>query len=86
MTPIKVKLMAIIGRAITPIMTILAIMGVMAQPIMAISLTFCGCHWQICSKCRSPVKTISKKINPMEFDGQNKKMCEKMAVLGRFPL
>ena len=34
--------MAIIGRAITPIMTILDIMGVMARPIMAISLTFVG--------------------------------------------
>ena len=36
MTPIKVKLTAIIARAIIPIMTILAIMGVMAQPLIAI--------------------------------------------------
>ena len=32
--------MAIIGRAITPIMAKMVIMGVMAQPIMAVSLTF----------------------------------------------
>ena len=32
--------MAIIGRAITPNMAILVIMGVMARPIMAIRLTF----------------------------------------------
>ena len=38
-TPTKVELMAIIGRAITPIM---AKMGVMARPIMAISLTVMG--------------------------------------------
>ena len=34
--------MAIIGRAITPIMTKMVLMGVMARPIMAISLTFTG--------------------------------------------
>ena len=34
--------MAIIGRAITPIMAKMVIMGVMARPIMAISLTFMG--------------------------------------------
>ena len=32
--------MAIIGQAITPIMVKMVIMGVMARPIMAISLTF----------------------------------------------
>ena len=68
-TYIKVKLTAIIGRAITPIMTILAIMGVMGRPIMAIMLTFCWCHMKIWQKCRSPVKTVLKKIHPMEFYG-----------------
>ena len=34
--------MAIIGRAITPIMAKMVIMGVMARPIMAKSLTFMG--------------------------------------------
>ena len=32
--------MAIIGRAITPIMAKMVIMGVMAQPIMAVSFIF----------------------------------------------
>ena len=41
-TPTKVKLMAIIGRAITPIMAKMVIIGDMALPIMAISLTFMG--------------------------------------------
>ena len=41
-TPTKVKLMAIIGQAITLIMAKMVIMGVMAPPIMAISLTFMG--------------------------------------------
>ena len=40
--PTKVKLMAMIGRAITPIMAKMVIMGVMARPIMAKSLTFMG--------------------------------------------
>lgn len=30
-----------------------------------------GCPWKICSKCRSPVKTVLKKIQPTEFYGQN---------------
>ena len=41
-TLIKVNLMAIIARAIMPIMTNMAILGVMARPIMAISLIFTG--------------------------------------------
>ena len=34
--------MAISGRAIAPIMAKMVIMGIMARPIMAISLTFIG--------------------------------------------
>ena len=85
-TLIKVKLMAIIGRAIMPIMTNIAILGVMAWPIIAISLTFYGCPWKIWSKCRSTVKTVLKKIHSTQFYGQNKKMWEKMAIFGQFPL
>ena len=33
-----------------------------------------GCSWKICSKCRSPMKTVSKKIHPTVFYGQNKKI------------
>ena len=43
-----------------------------------------GCPWNIWSKCRSPVKTVLKKIHPTEFYGQNKKMCEKWPFLGDF--
>ena len=70
-TPVKVKLMAIIGRAITPNMAILVIMGVMVRPIMAISLTFVSVPGKIWSKCRSPVKTVLKMIHPTQFYGQN---------------
>ena len=41
-TPTKDTLMAIIGRAIMPIMAKMVIMCVMARPIMAISVTFMG--------------------------------------------
>ena len=41
-TLILVKLMAVIGRTITPIMTNMAILGVMTRPIMVISLIFTG--------------------------------------------
>ena len=44
-----------------------------------------GCPWKIWSKCRSPVKTVLKKINPTQFTGQNKKKCEKKwPFLGNF--
>ena len=85
-TSIKVKLTAIIGWAITPIMTIFAIMGLMAYTNYGHSVDLYGCHWKIWPKCRSPVKTVLKKIHPMEFYGQNKKMCEKMAIFRQFPL
>ena len=85
-TSIKVKLTAIIGWAITPIMTIFAIMGVMAHTNYGHNVDLYGCHWKIWPKCRSPVKTVLKKIHPMEFYGQNKKMCEKMAIFRQFPL
>ena len=30
-----------------------------------------GCPWKIWSKCRSPVKTMLKKIHPTQFHGQS---------------
>ena len=44
-----------------------------------------GFSWKICSKCRSPVKMVLKKIKPTEFFGQNKIMWEKMAIFKQFP-
>ena len=57
-TPIKVNILAIIGRAITPIMAKMVIMGVMAGPIMAVSLTFMGVPEKYAQNERSPVKTV----------------------------
>ena len=85
-TSIKVKLTAIIGWAITPIMTIFAIMGVMAHSNYGHNVDLSGCHWKIWPKCRSPVKKVLKKIHPIEFYGRNKKNWEKMAIFRRFPL
>ena len=45
-----------------------------------------GCPWKIWSKCRSPVKTVLKKMYPTRFYGQNQKIWEKMAIFGQFPL
>ena len=67
-------------------MTIFAIMGVMAHTNYGHNVDLYGCHWKIWPKCRSPVKTVLKKIHPMEFYGQNKKMCKKMAIFRQFLL
>ena len=66
--------MAIIGQAIMRIMTILAIMGIIAQTNYGYKFDLYGCPWKIGSKCRSPVKTVMKKIHPTEFYGQNLKL------------
>ena len=44
------------------------------------------CPWKIWSKCRSPVKTVLKKMHPTRFYGHNQKIWEKMAIFGQFPL
>ena len=36
---------------------------------------FYGCLQKECPKCRSPVKTVMKKMNPMKSYDQNKKNC-----------
>ena len=50
--------MAINGRAITPIMAKMVIMGVMARPIMAVSLTFMDVPGKYTQNVA--VKTVSK--------------------------
>ena len=76
--------MAIVGRAIRPIMAKMVKMGVMARPIMAISLTFIGVPGKYGRNADHLWKTVLKKIHPTEFYGQNKKMCEKWPFLGDF--
>ena len=83
-TSIKVKLTAIFGWVITPIMTIFAIMGVMAHTNYGHNVDLYGCPWKIWSESRSHVKTVLKKIHPTEFYCQNKKMCEKWPLLAYF--
>ena len=45
-----------------------------------------GCLKKEWSKCRSPVKTALKKMDPVKNYGPNKNKVEKMAILGRIPL
>ena len=56
-------------------------MGVMAHTNYGHNVDLYGCHWKIWPKCRSPVKTVLKKIHPVEFYDQNKKHVRKN---GRF--
>ena len=56
------------------VMPILAILGVIARTNYAFKLELYGYPWKIGSKCRSPVKTVLKKIHPTEFYGQNQKL------------
>ena len=51
-------------------------MGVIAPPIMFISLTFLGVlgKYGLNVDGRSPVKTVFKKVHPMKSYGQNKKI------------
>ena len=60
-----------------PNMAKMLIMGVMAHTNYGHNVDLYGCHWKIWPKCRSPVKTVLKKIHPTQFYGQNKKNVRK---------
>ena len=86
MTPIKVNIMAIIGVSHNTHYGKNGHYGCYGSTNYGCKFDLYGCSWKICSKCRSPVKTVLKKIHPMEFYGQNKKMWEKMDIFRQFPL
>ena len=45
-----------------------------------------GCLMKEWPKCRSTVNTVLKKMDSQKSYGQNKKVLEKIAFLGQFPL
>ena len=85
-TPIKFKLMAIYWSSHNAHNHHFGHIGHYGSTNYGHKFDLYGCPWKICSKCRSLVKTVLKKIHPTEFYGQNKKMWEKMAIFGQFPL
>ena len=78
--------MAIEGRAITAILTIKSIMAVLAPILNDHKYELCGCLKKEWPKCRSPVKTVLKKVDPMKSYDENKKKLIKMAIFGQNPL
>ena len=83
-TPVKVKLMAIIGQAITPNMAILVIMGIMARPIMAISLTFMSVPGKYGQNVDHRWKRFWKRCILRDFMAKTKKYEKKWPFLGNF--
>ena len=78
--------MAINHWAITAILAKKSIMAVMASVLKCQKYDLYGCFVRELSKCRSPVKTALKKMDPVKNYGPNKNKVEKMAILGRIPL
>ena len=75
--------MAIVGKAIMAILTINSIMATLAPILNDHKYELCGCLKKEWPKCRSPVKTVMKKMDPMKSYEQNKKKLIKMVILGK---
>ena len=78
--------MAIEGGAIMAILTIKSIMTILAPILNDHKYDLYGCLKKEWPKCRSPVKTVFKKIDPMKSYDENKKKLTKMAIFGQNPL
>ena len=78
--------MAIEGRAIMAILNIKFIMAILAPILKDHKYELRGCLEKDCPKCRSPVKTVLKKIDPMKSYDENKKKLIKMVIFGQNPL
>ena len=78
--------MAINNQAIIAILVIKSIMAAMALVLKDPKYEFFGCLVKEWSKCRSPVKTVSKKMFCVKSYDQNKQKMQKRAILGRIPL
>ena len=65
--------MAIEGKAIMAILTIKSIMAILAPILNGHKYEVYGCLKKEWPKCRSPVKTVIKKMDPMKSYEQNKK-------------
>ena len=78
--------MAIEGKAIMAILTIKSIMATLAPILNDHKYELCGCLKKEWPKCRSPVKTVMKKMDPMKSYEQNKKKFDKNGHFGQNPL
>ena len=78
--------MDIEGRAIVAILTIKSIMAILAPTSNYHKYELCGCLKKEWPKCRSPVKTVMKKMDPMKSYDQNKKKLIKVVIFGQNPL
>ena len=79
-------LMAIVGKAIMAILTIKSIMATLAPILNDHKYELCGCLKKEWPKCRSPVKTVMKKMDPIKSYDENKKKLKKMVIFGQNPL
>ena len=68
------------------ILNIKPIMAILAPILNGHKYELCGCLKKEWPKCRSPVKTVLKKIDPMISYDENKKKLIKMAIFGQNPL
>ena len=78
--------MAIVGKAIMAILTLKSTMATLAPILNDHKYELCGCLKKEWPKCRSPVKTVMKKMDPMKSYEQNKKKVDKNGNFGQNPL
>ena len=78
--------MAIEGKAIMAILTIKSIMAILAPISNGHKYEVYGCLKKEWPKCRSPVKTVIKKMDPIKSYEQNKKKLMIMVIFGQIPL
>ena len=72
--------MAIEGKAIMAILTIKSIMAILAPILNGHKYEVYGCLKKEWPKCKSPVKTVIKNMDPMKSYEQNKKKLPKMVI------
>ena len=79
-------IMAIEGRAIMAILTLKSIIAILAPILNDHRYELFGCLKKEWPKCRSPVKTVIKKMDPVKSYDENKKKLIKMVIFGQNPL
>ena len=77
---------AVEGKAIMAILTIKSIMAILAPILNGHLYEVYGCLKKEWPKCRSPVKTVMKRMDPMKSYEENKKKLTKMVIFGQIPL
>ena len=77
---------AIEGKAIMAILTIKSIMAILAPILNGHLYEVYGCFKKEWPKCRSPVKTVIKNMDPIKSYEQNKKKLMILVIFGKIPL